>query len=676
MNPLLQSHALPVFSQIQPQHIEPAIKELIAGIKQAVEQALASKPPLSWNTLVAPIEQAQERLSEAFSPVGHMKAVIDSPDLREAYNACLPLLSELSTWMGQHQGLYQAYKSLIDAEDFSSLSQPQQKVLRDAVRDFELAGVGLEGEARARYGEIRARLSELSSGFSDAVLDASQAWSKHITVASDLDGVPDSALGMMQGLAQSRQLEGWLVTLDAPVMMAIMSFATDSDLRAEVHQAWSTRASDQGPNAGEFDNSERIGEILALRHEMANLLGFDDYASLSLATKMAESNDQVIEFLNDLAAKAKPFAEREVAQLKAFASEQGHGELNAWDYGYFSERLKEKTFDIDQEALRPWFPLPKVLQGLFAITGGLFDFTVSEITDVDLWHEEASFWQINRAGQAVGYFYLDLYARENKRGGAWMDVCRSRWREDDSLHLPVAYLTCNFSRPVGDQPALLTHDEVVTLFHEFGHGLHHMMTAQDTLAVSGIAGVPWDAVELPSQFLENFCYEPEGLQLMSGHFETDEALPQSELDKLIAARSFQAGMQTLRQVEFALFDFKLHAHYSSDQPSDFMATLNAVREQVSVVPSPEYGRFPCSFGHIFAGGYAAGYYSYKWAEVLSADAFGRFEEEGVLNPETGLAFRQAILERGGSADPMDLFVEFRGRKPTVDALLRHNGLAA
>lgn len=674
MNPLLQSHTLPPFSQIQPAHIEPAVDELIREIKSTVERVVAG--PSTWADVVAPIEQAQERLSEAFSPVGHMKSVIDSAELRDAYNACLPKLSELSTWMGQHQALYQAYKALADSAEFADLPAPKQKVITDAVRDFELAGVGLSGEARARYGEIRARLSELSSGFSDAVLDASQAWSMHIENAEDLAGIPETSLGMMQGLAQAKGLSGWLVTLDAPVMMAIMSFAEDSKMRATVHEAWSTRASDLGPNAGEFDNSARIDEILALRHEMAQLLGFSDYAALSLATKMAEDNQQVIAFLNDLAAKARPFAEREVETLKVFAAESGHGELAPWDYGYFSERLKEKTFDIDQEALRPWFPLPKVLDGLFAITGSLFDFKVEPVSDVDVWHDEASYFRLTRNGQPIGGFYLDLYARENKRGGAWMDVCRSRWQEGETLHLPIAYLTCNFSRPVGDQPALLTHDEVVTLFHEFGHGLHHMLTAQDTLGVSGIAGVPWDAVELPSQFLENFCYEPEGLSLMSGHFESGNALPQTELDKLIAARGFQAGMQTLRQVEFALFDFELHAHYRPDNAEGFMQVLEQVRERVAVVPAAEYGRFPCSFAHIFAGGYAAGYYSYKWAEVLSADAFSRFEEDGIMNPDTGTAFRRAILERGGSADPMELFIEFRGRKPEVDALLRHNGLAA
>lgn len=675
MNPLLQSHTFPPFSQIKPEHIEPAVTTLIEGVKSAVQVAV-DQGQFDWPGLVAPIEQAQERLSEAFSPVGHMKAVVDTPELRDAYNACLPKLSELSTWLGQHQGLYKAYKALAARSDFPTLTVAQQKSIADAVRDFELAGVGLEGAARERYGEIRARLSELSSGFSDALLDASQAWTRHITDESVLLGIPDTALGMMRGLAEAKGLEGYLITLDAPVMMAVMSFAQDRSLRAEVHKAWSTRASDQGPNAGEFDNTQRIDEILALRHEMAQLLGFEHYGALSLATKMATDTDEVLGFLNDLAAKAKPFAEKEVQDLQAFAETLGADRLEAWDYGYFSERLKEQTFDIDQEALRPWFPLPKVLDGLFSITGQLFDFSVTEVPGADLWHSEASLWRIERAGETVGHFYLDLYAREGKRGGAWMDVCRSRWREGQTLHLPVAYLTCNFSRPVGDQPALLTHDEVVTLFHEFGHGLHHMMTAQDTLAVSGIAGVPWDAVELPSQFLENWCYAQEGLALMSGHFETGEALPESELNKLIAARSFQAGMQTLRQVEFALFDFELHAHYNADQPTPFMQVLQGVRDRVAVVPSPEYGRFPCSFGHIFAGGYAAGYYSYKWAEVLSADAFGRFEEDGIMNVETGQAFRTAILERGGSQDPMSLFVEFRGRKPTVDALLRHNGLAA
>ena len=677
-NPLLQDHALPAFSAIKPEHIQPAIEALIANAKQTIDRVTAADALTpTWAGLIAPIDTASERLSQAFSPVGHMKAVVDTPALRDAYNQCLPLLSEFATWVGQHTALYNAYKALRASPEYAALDDARRKVIDDGIRDFELAGVGLSGDAKKRYGDIKARLSDLSSAFSDAVLDASQAWTLHLADDSRLDGVPDSIRGMMAQLAAARELDGFLVTLDAPVVMTVLSFARDRALRETVYTAWTTRASDQGPNAGQYDNSERINEILALRHELSQLLGFANYAERSLATKMASNCDQVIDFLSDLADKARPFAEAEVASVRAFAKDAGVDPMEPWDTGFYSERLKERDFDLDQEALRPWFPLPQVLNGLFSITGELFDFRVEQEKDVDLWHDEASFWRILRGEETLGFFYLDVYAREGKRGGAWMDVCRSRWREPDSiLQLPVAYLTCNFTRPVGERPALLTHDEAVTLFHEFGHGLHHMLTQQEALGVSGIAGVPWDAVELPSQFLENWCYLPEGLARMSGHVDSGEPLPRTELDKLIAARGFQAGMQTLRQVEFALFDFELHAHYDPQTPMPFMDVLAGVRDRVAVMRAPAFGRFPCAFSHIFAGGYAAGYYSYKWAEVLSADAFSRFEEEGVMSAEVGRSFAENILERGGSADPMALFIAFRGRQPSVDALLRHNGLAA
>ncbi|MGB0956831.1 MAG: M3 family metallopeptidase [Litorivicinus sp.] len=677
-NPLLQDHALPAFKAIKPEHIVPAVEALIGEAKAVIDRVTApDNLDATWSGLVAPIDAASERLNHAFSPVGHLKAVMDTPELRDAYNQCLPHLSAFGTWVGQHKPLYQAYKTLKASAEYAALDGPRQRVIDDAIRDFELAGVGLTGDAKARYGAIKSELSDLSSAFSDAVLDASQAWTLHLTDAARLDGMPESILGMMAQLAEARELEGYLVTLDAPVVMTLLSFAKDRELRREVYTAWTTRASDQGPCAGQYDNSGRIESILALRHELSELLGFNNYAERSLATKMANSTEQVIEFLTDLADKARPFAEAEVAELRQFAREQGVDPMEPWDASFYSERLKERDFDLDQEALRPWFPLPQVLKGLFSITGELFNFRVEREKEVELWHDEASFWRILRGEETLGFFYLDVYAREGKRGGAWMDVCRSRWREPDSiLQLPVAYLTCNFTRPVGDQPALLTHDEVVTLFHEFGHGLHHMLTQQEALGVSGIAGVPWDAVELPSQFLENWCFQPEGLARMSGHVDSGEPLPKAELDKLIAARGFQAGMQTLRQVEFSLFDFELHAHYNPAAPKPFMDVLRGVRERVAVMEAPSFGRFPCAFSHIFAGGYAAGYYSYKWAEVLSADAFSRFEEEGVMSTEVGRSFAENILERGGSDDPMSLFIAFRGRKPTVDALLRHNGLAA
>ncbi|WP_422444388.1 oligopeptidase A [Endozoicomonas sp. ALB091] len=678
INPLLESSELPPFSKILPEHVKPAIESIIADNEKALAALLASGAALGgaafgWHSLQEPLDQLDDRLGQAWSPVGHMNAVVNSEALREAYNGCLPLLSEYSTRLGQNRQLFEAYQSLADSEAFKQLDSAQQKVINDNLRDFRLAGVALEDEQKSRYGEIKKQLSELTSKFSDNVLDATMAWSKLITDESELAGLPESALAGARQLAESKEKAGWLLNLDFPSYFPVMTYCDNRELRKEVYTAFSTRASDQGPNAGEFDNTDNMRQILQLRHELARLLGFENYAEYSLATKMAESPDKVIEFLQDLAAKSKPQAEQELAELKAFAkAEYGVEDLAAWDVGYYGEKLRQQRYAISQEELRPWFPAEKAIAGMFDVVNRLYGVEFATVDNVDTWHKDVRFFNITREGEVIGRFYLDLYAREHKRGGAWMDVCRSRWQQDGKLQLPVAYLTCNFTPPVGDKPALLTHDEVVTLFHEFGHGLHHMLTKVDYAAISGISGVAWDAVELPSQFMENWCWEKEGLAIISGHFETGEPLPEAMLNKLLAAKNFQSAMMMVRQLEFSLFDFKLHKEYRDN--IDVQSVLDQVRQQVAVVMPPSFNRFQNSFSHIFAGGYAAGYYSYKWAEVLSADAFSRFEEEGIFNRKTGESFLHEVLEKGGSAEPMELFVNFRGRAPEIDALLRHSGI--
>lgn len=674
-NPLLETHELPLFSKILPEHIKPAVEKIIQDNEAAIDELLSSQKAFNWSNLQEVLDKLDDRLSQSWSPVGHMNAVVNSDELRDAYNGCLPILSEYSTRIGQNHKLYKAYQSIADSDEFDSLDKAQKKVINDTLRDFKLAGVSLEAEKKARYGEIKKQLSELTSKFSDSVLDATMAWNKVVTDQNELSGLPETALAGARQLAEAKGEEGWLLNLDFPSYFPVMAYCDNRELRKEVYTAFSTRASDQGPNASEFDNSERIDEILKLRHELAHLLDFKNYAEFSLATKMAQSTDEVIHFLEDLASKSKPQAEKELTELKAFAKEEfGVNDLEAWDVGYYGEKLRQQRYAISQEELRPWFPAEKSIAGMFDVVHKLFDIEFEQSNDIDCWHKDVRFYNIRRAGEVIGRFYLDLYAREHKRGGAWMDVCRSRWTLDNKTQLPVAYLTCNFTPPVGDKPALLTHDEVVTLFHEFGHGLHHMLTKVDYAAVSGISGVAWDAVELPSQFMENFCWEKEGLALISGHFETGEPLPEDKLEKLLAAKNFQSAMMMVRQLEFSLFDFKLHKEYH--EGLNVQDLLNKVRDQVAVVIPPKFNRFQNSFNHIFAGGYAAGYYSYKWAEVLSADAFSRFEDEGIFNKETGEAFLQEILEKGGSAEPMELFVNFRGRKPKIDALLRHSGISA
>ena len=672
-NPLLESRELPPFSHILPEHIRPAIEAIVADNEQAIDALLASGKGTDWTSLQEPLDALDDRLSQAWSPVGHMNAVVNSEELRAVYNDCLPLLSEYSTRLGQNRQLFEAYQSLADSTEFDQLDSAQKKVINDTLRDFRLSGVALADDKKARYAQIKKHLSELTSKFSDNVLDATMAWTKLITDVSELAGLPESALAGAKQLAAAKELDGWLLSLDFPSYFPVMTYCDNTELRKEVYTAFVTRASDQGPNAGEFDNSDNIRQILKYRQELVELLGFGNYAEYSLARKMAESPKSVITFLQDLVQRSKPQAQKELAELRAFAQDEyGVTELAAWDIGYYSEKLRQQRYAISQEELRPWFPAEKAIAGMFTVVNRLFGVEFEAVTEVDTWHKDVRFFNIIRDGGVIGRFYLDLYAREHKRGGAWMDVCRSRWQRDGKLQLPVAYLTCNFTPPVGDQPALLTHDEVVTLFHEFGHGLHHMLTKVDYAAVSGISGVAWDAVELPSQFMENWCWEKEGLAIISGHYETGEPLPEAMLNKLLAAKNFQSAMAMVRQLEFSLFDFKLHKEYHQD--IDVCALLDDVRQQVSVVIPPAFNRFQNSFNHIFSGGYAAGYYSYIWAEVLSADAFSRFEEEGIFNRETGESFLHEILEQGGSAEPMELFVNFRGREPQIDALLRHSGI--
>lgn len=674
-NPMLESPLLPAFSKIQPSHIETAIDQMLADNRKKVEEIIEGLTNPSWDSLVAPLEEMNDRLAKAWSPVSHMNSVVNSDELRDAYNACLPKLSQYWTEMGQNQALYQAFNELAQSEDFSDLNEAKQKVISNTLRDFRLSGIALNADDQQRYAQLQQKLSELTTKFSENVLDASNAWNKLLDQESELEGLPPMALAAAKQMAEAKGLNGWLVTLDFPSYLATITYADNRELRKEIYTAFATRASDQGPGKGQWDNSPIMTEILELRLELATLLGFGNYAEYSLATKMAETPGQVVKFLRDLAEKSLPVAKQDFQQLSDFAKDNFNvDDLQAWDIAYFSEKLKQEKYAISEEQIRPYFPLPKVLDGLFAVTGKLFNIEIAEINEFDRWHKDARLFEISREGEVIARFFLDLYARDKKRGGAWMDDCRVRRRLDDgSLQLPVAYLVCNFSSPVGDDPALLTHNEVTTMFHEFGHGLHHMLTQIECADVSGINGVAWDAVELPSQFLENWCYEPEALALISGHYQTGETLPQALLDKMLAARNFQSGMMMVRQLEFSLFDFCLHREYQPGK-TDVQAFLNDIRRNVAVVTPPEFNRFQHSFSHIFAGGYAAGYYSYKWAEVLSADAFSRFEEEGVFNLQTGKDFRTNILEMGGSKEPMELFVSFRGREPSVDALLRHCGI--
>ncbi|MPW37441.1 oligopeptidase A [Vibrio sp. B1Z05] len=678
-NPLLNIVDLPHFSEIKPEHIKPAVEKAIADCRQKTEEVLKDNTHPTWENVCVPIDEVDNVLSRLWSPVSHLNSVANSDEIREAYESCLPILSEYGTWVGQHKGLYEAYKAIKADASFEQLSQAQKKTITNALRDFELSGIGLPAVEQGRYGEISKRLSELGSKFSNNVLDATMGWSKHIEDVAELAGMPESALEAAQAAAQAKGLDGYLLTLEIPSYVPVLTYCDSQELRKEMYEAYCTRASDRGPNAGKWDNTEIIAEELKLRHEIARMLGFSTFSERSLATKMAESPEQVLGFLNDLATKAKPQGEREAEELRQFAEKEfGVTKLNVWDNAYYSEKQKQKLFSISDEDLRPYFPESKVVAGLFEVLERVFGLVVQERQGVDVWHESVRFFDIKtKQGELRGSFYLDLYAREHKQGGAWMDDCRPRRiTEAGELETPVAYLTCNFNKPVGDKPALFTHNEVVTLFHEFGHGIHHMLTQVDVAAVSGINGVAWDAVELPSQFLENWCWEEDALAFISGHYQTGEPLPKEMLEKMLAAKNFQSAIFILRQLELGLFDFTLHTDYDPEIGARVLETLAEVKSKVSVFPSVEWNRFSHAFSHIFAGGYSAGYYSYLWAEVLSSDAYSRFEEEGIFNTETGQSFLNNILEMGGSEEPMELFKRFRGREPKIDALLRHAGIDA
>ncbi|ANF70867.1 oligopeptidase A [[Haemophilus] ducreyi] len=674
-NPLLHYTGLPAFSKIKAEHIQPAVEAVIQQCRNVIETVAQIEHP-TWENFYIPQAEVSDKFSRVWSPVGHLNGVKNSPELREAYQACLPLLSEYSTWAGQHQGLYQGYLKLKNSPEFATYSIAQQKTIENTLRDFELSGISLPAEKQKRYGEITSRLAELSSQFSNNVLDATMGWDILITDKAQLAGLPDSALEAAKLSAESKNQTGYRFTLEFPSYYPVLTYCENRDLRAIIYKEYVTRASEQGENAGKWDNSANMNEMLKLRLELAQLLGFTHYAELSLATKMAENPSQVVDFLTDLAQRAKAQGEQELTELAEFVKKTyGITDLQAWDIPFYNEKQKQALYAINDEECRPYFPEDRVISGLFELMKRIFGLHIEEQFNIDVWHPDVRFFQIyDQHNQERGSFYLDLYARENKRGGAWMDDCiGQKRRADGSLQKAVAYLTCNFNKPIGNKPALFTHNEVTTLFHEFGHGIHHMLTEIDVADVAGINGVPWDAVELPSQFLENWCWEEAALQFISGHYQTGEALPTEKLTQLLKAKNFQAAMFILRQLEFGLFDFRLHLAEPSD--NIVLDMLKAVKTEVSVVKTPEWVRTPHSFSHIFAGGYAAGYYSYLWAEVLSADAFAKFEEEGIFNRQTGQAYLDHILTRGGSEEPMVLFERFRGRKPRLDALLRHKGIA-
>ncbi len=676
-NPLLQPTGLPLFDRIAPEHVAPAMDALLADAEKALEAVTAADFPADWKAIALTLDVATERLGLAWGAVSHLNSVADTPELRAAYNAALPRVTEFWTRLGSDERLYAKYKAI----DAAQLNAEQKQARTNALRAFVLGGAELQGEAKARYAAIQERLAEVSQKFSENTLDATDSFALYVS-EDQLKGVPEDVVQATRQAAEKEGKDGCRLTLDMPVYLPVLQLAHSSALREQLYKAHVTRASDQSPeDTRHLDNSALIQEILALRQEEARLLGFDNYAQVSVVPKMAESPEKVIAFLRDLATKARPFAEKDLADLRAFASQELglNGTLNAWDVPYVSEKLKEARYSFSEQEVKQYFTAPKVLAGLFKIIETLFEVEIRP-DQAPVWHPAVAFYRIERQGQLVGQFYLDPPARSGKRGGAWMDDVRGRWQrpDTDQLQTPVAHLVCNFAEGVNGQPALLTHDDVITLFHEFGHGLHHMLTQVNERDVSGISGVEWDAVELPSQFMENFCWEWSVLRHMTAHVETQEPLPRALFDKMLAAKNFQSGLQTLRQIEFALFDMLVHSQHDPSQ--DFMPLLNQVREEVSVLRPPAFNRMVHTFSHIFAGGYAAGYYSYKWAEVLSADAYAAFEEtaaaDGTPSVETGRRYRQAILEAGGSRPALESFKAFRGREPALDALLRHQGMNA
>jgi len=671
MNPLLNLTDFPAFNKILPEHIEPAISQILNENRETIKKLEQLETP-TFENFVQVLEDLEDHLETTWSIVSHLHNVADNDELRVAYNAGLPLISAYHSENGQNQSLFKHYQTLKNSDLYSNFNQTQKQIIDNELKEFHLSGVDLSEDKKDQFKTIKKELSQLSSQFGQHLLDATHAWQKHIFNENELEGLPESAKSTAKQTAQEKGLEGWILTLDLPCYLSVMNYAKNQNLREEIYRGFVTRASELGDE--KFDNSTVMFKIINLRQQMANLLNFKHYSDYSLAKKMAESPEQVIEFLLDLAKRAKPFAERDLYELKGFAkTEYGIAELNAWDIPYYSERLKEYRYSVSQEILRPYFPLPKVLQGLFQIIEKLFEISIQKREHLELWHENAECYEIiNKNNEILGCFYFDPFVRKGKRGGAWMGGFRPRKIRDSKIQKPAAFVECNFSQPIGETPSLLTHQEVTTLFHEFGHALHHLLTEIEEPAVSGVNGVAWDAVELPSQMLENWAWEKEALDLFAQHYQTGEQLSEELFNKMQAAKNFQTGLFMLRQVEFALFDFRLHCEFNNQ--TNIQQLLNEVREQVAVIIPPDFNRFQHSFGHIFSGGYAAGYYSYKWAKVLSADAFSLFEEKGIFDRETGLKFREHILAKGGSQSPMILFKNFRGREPKIDALLKHCGM--
>ena len=677
MNPLLDFSGLPRFAEIKTEHIAPAVDELLTRNRSLTAKLLADTAPPTWANFVQSFEDANEQLARAWGQVGHLNMVMNSPELRDVYNANLPKVTQYYAELSQNLALFRKYKAIHDGPDYASLNDEQKKVIENELRDFRLGGAELPEDKKARFMAIQEELSALTSKFSDNLLDATNAFTCVVENEEDISGIPADEREVAAEAAKEAGKAGWLFTLKAPSYGPVMQYADNRSLRERMYRAYTTRASEQSTDdkKTEHDNTPLMSQILKLRAEEARMLGFANFAELSLASKMADTPQQVAEFLRELAQRAKPFAEKDLQELRAFAAaELGLQNLQAWDVGYASEKLRQQRYAFSEQEVKQYFPEDAVRAGLFGLVETLFGIKIEPST-APVWHDSVRFFDIrDDKGQLIGQFYLDLYARASKRGGAWMDDAITRRRTAKGIQTPVAYLNCNFASPLGGKPALFTHDEVNTLFHEFGHGLHHLLTQVEELGVSGISGVEWDAVELPSQFMENFCWEWDVLQGMTRHSETGEKLPRALFDKMIAAKNFQSGLQMLRQIEFSLFDLRLHSEYNSDGTQTVQQLLDEVRKEVAVLIPPSFNRFQNSFSHIFAGGYAAGYYSYKWAEVLSADAYSLFEENGVLDAATGSHFREQILAVGGSRDAMESFKAFRGREPRIDALLRHNGL--
>jgi oligopeptidase A len=684
VNPLLQFDSLPDFSRIRSEDIGSAVTEVLASNRSQLTELLgrfSAQCAPDWHSLIDRLDEMDDRLNKVWSTVSHLNSVCNTPEIREAFNSCQPLITQYYAEMGQNEQLYNQVLALSARADTLALDESQRKILRDSLLDFKLAGVSLPEEQKQEYTHLQTRLSELSNRFGNNVLDATRAWTLNVTDAEELSGIPALSLQSAADAAAAKGLQGYLLTLDFPSYHAVMTYADDRALREKVYKAYTTRASSSGPEA--WDNQEVIREILKLRERMARLLGFSNYAELSVERKMAKSVGQVNSFLSDMINYSFPAAKQEFDQLQSFADRlYAVQKLEAWDVSYVSEKLRKQDYDISQDELRAWFPLKKVLNGLFAIVEALYGIRVERNHDAGLWHPDVEFYNIVHEGQVIARFYFDLFTREGKQGGAWMAGCRTRRlmsgndSDQQGLQIPVAYLICNFAPPSGGTCALLTHNEVTTLFHEFGHGLHHMLTREKYLQSSGIAGVAWDAVELPSQLMENWCWDPESIGMISEHYQSGGKLPAEVLEKMLAARNFQSGMRSVRQLEFAHFDFSLH-QTPYQEATDFVAqVLMETRAKTAVLRVPDYNRFQNSFSHIFAGGYAAGYYSYKWAEVLSADVFSRFEKDGVLSPVIGKQFLDKILSRGGGADALSLFTDFMGREPDIAALLKQEGLRA